>query len=71
MDNMPPSNATLRERLADIKLIEAAVIRAVQGALLHHKRAGNPVAVWRNGRVEWLRPQDIPAEELSTTPGKH
>lgn len=70
MDNTPPSNATLRERVTDIKLIEAALVRAVRDALLHHKRAGNPVAVWRNGRVEWVRPEDIPTEELSTTPGK-
>jgi hypothetical protein len=46
----------------DIGLIEAALVRAVRNALLHHKRAGNPVADWRDGRVVWLAPEDIPVE---------
>ncbi len=29
-------------------------------ALLRHKQAGNPIAVWRDGRVEWIQPEDIP-----------
>jgi hypothetical protein len=27
---------------------------AVREALLQHKRAGNPVAVWRERRVVWV-----------------
>ena len=27
-----------------------------------HKRAGNPLAVWREGRVEWIKPEDIPED---------
>jgi hypothetical protein len=36
-----------------------ALAEAVREALLHHKRAGQSVAIWRNGRVEWLSPEDI------------
>ena len=32
---------------------------AVREALLRHKRLGHPVAVWREGRVVWLAPEDI------------
>ena len=59
---MSPSNTSLRERLMDIKVIEAALVRAVRDALLNHKRAGNAVAEWRDGRVVWLDPEDIPVE---------
>lgn len=62
MDNVPASNASLRERLMDIVLIEATLVRAVRNALLHHKRAGSPVADWRDGRVVWIAPEDIPVQ---------
>ena len=42
------------------KEIEAALRRAVNRALLTHKRAGNSIAVWRDGKVVI-----VPAEEIS------
>lgn len=39
--------------------VVAALRQAVRAALLEHKRAGNPVASWENGRVVI-----IPAEEI-------
>lgn len=39
--------------------IDRAVARAAREALLMHKRAGNPVAVWRDGRVVLLQPEEI------------
>lgn len=32
---------------------------AVREALLDHKRAGNPVAVWRDGKVVIVPPEEI------------
>ena len=32
---------------------------AVRDALREHKNAGNPVAVWRNGKVVLIRPDEI------------
>lgn len=32
---------------------------AVSAALEQHKRAGNPVAEWREGKVVWVAPEDI------------
>ncbi len=43
--------------------IDAALKRAVREALLTHKRAGNPIAQWRNGRVVWIPPEDIVVDE--------
>ena len=51
---------TTLDRTEDLPRIQRALSQAVQDALLVHKRAGNPVAVWRNGRVEWVAPEEIP-----------
>lgn len=39
--------------------IDKAYKRAVREALLMHKRAGNPVAIWRDGKVVLLQPDEI------------
>jgi hypothetical protein len=54
------TDLTPAERVDDIPRILRALREAVQEALQQHKQAGNPVAVWRNERVEWIRPEDIP-----------
>lgn len=48
------------ERVADLPRIARALRLAVREALRYHKLAGNPVAVWRNGRVEWIPADEIP-----------
>jgi hypothetical protein len=50
------------DRVEDIPRILAALKQAVREALLRHKQAGNPVAVWQDGRVVWIQPKDIPAK---------
>lgn len=47
--------------LEDPKRLDAALRRAVQIALLQHKQAGNPIAAWRDGKVVWIAPEQIPA----------
>lgn len=59
-----PSTRPPDERVADVAGILEAMSLAVREALAIHKRAGNPVAVWRNGRVEWIAPEDIPSDPL-------
>jgi hypothetical protein len=54
-DSRPPF-----ERVHDIARIQESLALSVQEALVQHKRAGKPVAVWRNGRVEWIPPEEIP-----------
>ena len=51
---------TSAERVEDLPRIQRALTKAVREALIRHKQAGNPVAVWHNGRVEWIPPESIP-----------
>ena len=39
--------------------VDRAVARAVREAVLQHKKLGNPIAVWRKGKVVWLKPEEI------------
>ena len=57
-----PDTRSPAERVEDIPLILAAMRQAVREALLRHKQAGNPVAVWQDGKVVWVQPEDIVVE---------
>ncbi len=48
--------------------IERAVVRAIRRALLDHKRAGNPIAGLRDGKVVWIAPEDIDIENPNPVP---
>ena len=50
---------SLTERLTDIGTTERALGLAVCEALAQHRSAGNPVAVYQDGRVVWIAPEDI------------
>lgn len=45
------------------ELVVAALRRAVRAALLEHKRAGNPVASWKDGKVVIIPAEEIQVEE--------
>jgi len=66
MSNTPESDLTPAERVGDIPRALQALQQAIREALLDHKRAGNPVAIWQDGRVVWVQPEDIP--EASQSP---
>lgn len=44
----------------DVEKVTAALRRAVREALERHRRLGNPVCVWRDGKVVWLSPEELP-----------
>jgi len=46
------------------KAIEDVLRRAVQQALLAHKRAGNPIATWQDEHVVLVPPENIPVEDV-------
>ena len=51
-----------REDVRDLPLkvkAEMVLREAVAEALAEHKRLGNPIAVWRNGRAVWIPPEEI------------
>ena len=41
------------------KDIEKVLQRAVHHALLMHKRLGNPIAIWKDGQVVIIPPEEI------------
>ena len=43
----------------DAEVLIAAAREGVRLALARHKSLGNPVVVWRDGRVVVLRPEEI------------
>jgi hypothetical protein len=49
----------IEELMMDDALIDGALAEAVREAVLRHKRLGNPIAVWENGRVVWIPPEEI------------
>ncbi|MBI3468730.1 MAG: hypothetical protein HY000_37480 [Planctomycetes bacterium] len=59
-DNGPRSD--VNQLFAEGSAIDAALNRAVQEALWWHKQAGNPIAVWRDGQVVWVPPEEIDVE---------
>jgi len=64
MTRMGDSERQPYERVSDIPRILEEMRLAVREALALHKRAGNPVAVWRDGKVQWIAPEDIPSDAL-------
>jgi len=53
-----------RQALTDPMLNEHALRRAVESAVLEHKRAGNSIAVWRDGKVVVVPAEDIVISEV-------
>jgi hypothetical protein len=60
MSDNPEAALPPAERVHDISRMLRAMQRAVREAIWRHKLAGNPVAVWRDERVVWIQPEEIP-----------
>ncbi len=60
---------TIREevirRFDDPDFMLSAIAKATRAAILEHKRIGNPIASWQDGKVVIIQPEDIvvPDEE--------
>jgi hypothetical protein len=65
----PKRTASAGERVQDIKVVEKALTRAVSDALRRHKQAGNPLPEWRDGKVHWVAPEEIP--DLTSFPDEN
>src|SRR5580765_7772224 len=55
---------TNREQSLDEKILDhlgtaAMLKKAGQEAALEHARSGFPIAVWRDGKVAWLQPEEV------------
>ena len=50
-------------RFADDRAVESTLNRAVREALLRHKRLGESIAIWRDGQVVIVPPEEIVVDE--------
>lgn len=52
-----------KDRISEIfeseEMITQALARGVHEALLRHKQAGNPIVVWREGKIVWIKAEEI------------
>ena len=39
--------------------IEEALKQGVRDAVIRHKKDGLPVVIRRNGKIEWVKPEDL------------
>lgn len=51
------------ESINNTELILSAINHSIRNAVLQHKRAGNPIATWRDGKVVWIPAEEIEVEE--------
>jgi isoaspartyl peptidase/L-asparaginase-like protein (Ntn-hydrolase superfamily) len=56
---------TVVDRMKDSEAMTRAMGEAIQENLREHKLLGQPIVVWKDGRVVW-----IPAEEIELPPDK-
>ncbi|MEQ1574026.1 MAG: hypothetical protein ABMA15_24165 [Vicinamibacterales bacterium] len=40
-------------------VIDEALQRGIRQAMLRHKAAGLPVVIERDGKIEWVKPEDL------------
>ena len=57
------ASRTIEERCADSAAMLEAMNLGVREALLRHKRLGEAVVGWEDGKVVWIQPEDIPVNE--------
>ena len=49
----------IAEAFSDPDKITNALAQGVREALIKHKLAGNPIVVWRDGKIVLIKPEDI------------
>ena len=63
---------SLLENLQNNDWVTAAIQRGARQALIKHKAMGVPIAIWREGKVVLVPPEEIEipdaAEDSSSTP---
>ncbi len=43
-------------------MAEKAIREGVRKAMIDHKRTGDPIAIWKNGKVVWIPANKIPVK---------
>ncbi|MDP2167277.1 MAG: hypothetical protein Q8J64_02965 [Thermodesulfovibrionales bacterium] len=52
----------IAEAFADPDRITEALAKGVREALMKHKQAGNPIVIWRDGKIVVVKPEEIAVE---------
>ena len=60
---MSKTKKNIDEYFQNGREIDKALQQAVKEALLKHKTADNPIASWKDGKIVWIQPEDIPVED--------
>ena len=55
---------SMDELWEDGRAIDRALREAVREALLRHKKLGESIVVWKDGKVVWVPPEEIDVEDL-------
>jgi len=57
-----PVKPAIEQRFLDHRAIEEAMRRAVQRAVWEHKQLGYPIYAMKDGRMQWIPPEEIDVE---------
>jgi hypothetical protein len=57
-----PERTPIEPRFLDHRAIEDAMRRAVRRAVWEHKQLGQPIYALKDGRPQWIPPEEIEAE---------
>jgi hypothetical protein len=57
MTNESPRD--ISEILSDPNVVIEAINEATQEAVRRHKQMGVPMAIWKDGRVTWVAPEEL------------
>jgi hypothetical protein len=55
-----PNKDKISEIMNDPERVRSIIQSGINEALLKHKQAGNPVCGWKDGKVFWVEPENIP-----------
>lgn len=61
MTNTPDINDDpISKILNDPKKVTQIIQTGIKAALMKHKQAGNPICEWRDNKIVWIPPEQIP-----------
>ena len=49
----------IEEAFSNPEIITRAMVQGVREALLKHKQACNSIVIWKDGKIVWLKPEEI------------
>jgi hypothetical protein len=64
MTNKPKLNDdNISKILNDSKKVTKIIQAGIKAALMKHKQAGNSICEWRDNKIVWIPPEQIPIDK--------